>query len=560
MIVKVTRGAKMAGLLTYLQGPGRANEHSDPHLVAGDAAIMAWHDDNELSRIDALDIAKQIDSPRKVYGTEVRVPNYLRNDDGAERRDSRGKKIKDPAAPTRDGNVWHCSLSLHAREGELTDQVWGQIAQDFMDEMGFTDAGGRSPARWVAVRHGVSANGNDHVHIAASCVREDGTKVNTYLDFSRAQKAANMLEHKYRLEVLESRETGLGERGYHQAEKTRAERSGRPELDRDSLARRVRACATASKSEAEFVRRLRGGGLLVRPRMASGRDDVVVGYQVAVRPAKGVDVTPRDAKPIFYGGGKLAKDLTLPRLREEWDDTPTSASEAVAEWRAARRGQPVVGSGRETHRLDPRLYERAARDIEQWNKYLATIPVSDRAQWARAAGRTAGVFAAWSVRVETTTPGPLARASAQLARSAQLPSLQRWPKKAGAVSAGGVALILMQATSTLDKGAAYTLLMRQLAKTVEAIAAAHRAAGDAQRAAQLEGVALTHLADVASRPISVAATSGVPVETARAVRAVESDFPVAAADAVRRPGPPLPPKLEPQRERVQPGREDGLQR
>ena len=45
--------------------------------------------------------------------------------------------------------------------------------------------------------------------------------------------------------------------------------------------------------------------------------------------------------------------------------------------------------------------------------------------------------------------------------------------------AGGVALILMQATSTLDKGAAYTLLLRQLAKTVEAIAASHRAAGDA---------------------------------------------------------------------------------
>ena len=38
--------------------------------------------------------------------------------------------------------------------GDLTDEKWADIAQDFMDEMGFTEASGRAPAQWVAIRHG----------------------------------------------------------------------------------------------------------------------------------------------------------------------------------------------------------------------------------------------------------------------------------------------------------------------------------------------------------------------------------------------------------------------
>jgi hypothetical protein len=35
MIGKVVRGKDAGRLLHYLYGPGRANEHTDPHLVAG---------------------------------------------------------------------------------------------------------------------------------------------------------------------------------------------------------------------------------------------------------------------------------------------------------------------------------------------------------------------------------------------------------------------------------------------------------------------------------------------------------------------------------------------
>ncbi|MFZ2175946.1 MAG: relaxase/mobilization nuclease domain-containing protein [Rhodococcus sp. (in: high G+C Gram-positive bacteria)] len=573
MIAKIVRGEKMTGLLSYLQGPGRANEHTDPHLVAGDSAIMTWHDDNELSHEDAIEIARQLDQPRRVFGTEVKVPNYMRDANGVDVRDSHGKKLRDPIDPFRDANVWHCSLSLHADEGQLADDEWGEIAREFMDEMGFTESSGRSPARWVAVRHGLSSNGNDHIHIAASAVREDGTKVDLYRDWKRASEAVNTLERKHGLAVVESRNANTGERGYHRAEKHRAAREGSSELDRELLARRVRACATASKTEAEFVRRLRGQGLIVRPRMASGRTDVVVGYKVAVRPSKDGGATP-----VFYGGGHLAKDLSLPRLRKEWEDSPTTSTEAVAEWNIARRDMPFTKKGREAAPINPALVARAARDIESWNKYLTSIPVTDRAQWARAAGRTAGVFAAWSTQLETK-PGPLAKASVQLARSAQIPAHQHWSKKAGALSAGGAALIMLQMKPGIDTSAAYALLLRQLMKTTEAIAAAHRASGEAARAAELELLSRTQLESVhrqlaTSKPTAPAhgsvtlaehtqqsvATESADVdpslETAyEARRLAELDAPRDTRDAVRRP--PLPPKLEP---RQRTSARDGLDR
>ena len=67
----ITRGERMSGLIVYLAGPGRANEHTEPHLVAGDSAVMAWHDDSELSRDDALRIARELDQPRRAYGVTV---------------------------------------------------------------------------------------------------------------------------------------------------------------------------------------------------------------------------------------------------------------------------------------------------------------------------------------------------------------------------------------------------------------------------------------------------------------------------------------------------------
>ena len=243
VIPNITQGDRMAGLMIYLAGPGRANEHEEPHLVAGDSAFMAWHDDNELNRDAALDIANALDRAKQFFETEV---------DG--------------------GHVFHCSLSLAAEEGQLSDERWGAIAEDFMKEMDFTEDGGKAPARWVAVRHGLSKNGNDHIHIVASMVRDDGTKWNGWKSKYKSQQAARMLEKKYGLNAVG---TLRAERGFTPAEQSKAIRQGLPEVERHSLARKVRVCAGASTDEAEFVRRARQDGILVRPRYAAGRTDVV---------------------------------------------------------------------------------------------------------------------------------------------------------------------------------------------------------------------------------------------------------------------------------------------
>ncbi|WP_155290373.1 relaxase/mobilization nuclease domain-containing protein [Rhodococcoides fascians] len=481
MIPNITRGAKMTGLVVYLAGPGKSNEHENQHVVAGHESVLLAAPTGELTHSDAIELAHELDTARVVFGTEVSVTNKRAMSSAIDDGVSRSVALADA---TSDQNVWHCSLSLNPDEGELSDEKWAAIAADFMKEMDFDDPDSpRAPARWVAIRHGKTKAGGDHIHIAASAVREDGTKVNTFNDFKRAHRACNTLEHRYGLEVLTSREADKGTRGLKPAELEKAKRDGLAEPVRVSLERTVRAAATASKTEAEFVRRLRSSGLLVRPRYDKGSVDAgVVGYSVAAAPTKAERAA--GLKPVWFGGGRLAKDLTLPRLRDEWDQSTDARTAAESEWSSSRRGAAVtVTNGRERARIDPELVARAAQDIEKWNKYLSSIPVDDHAQWARAAGRTSGVFAAWSSRVEST-PGPLAAASRALAHAAQMPSHQRAPRVDKRLSGGGAALILMQA-QIQSSGASQVLLLRQLMRTMDAIADARRAAGDLARANEL---------------------------------------------------------------------------
>nr|WP_260459422.1 relaxase/mobilization nuclease domain-containing protein [Actinotalea ferrariae] len=476
----VVRGSRMSGLMMYLAGPGRHNEHTEPHLVAGDSALMTWYDDNELGRDAALAIARHLDEPRRVLGIEV---------DG--------------------GHVWHCSLSLRAEEGLKTDEEWAAIARDFVTEMGFDDPDdARAPCRWVAVRHGVSSNGNDHIHIAVNLVREDGTKAAVWNDFSRAQKAARALEVRHGLEQLESARTQRATRGYDPAEREaqargraraaheRVRRTDRalPTWDalpaaerhaqvaaqtsadqpRHALARVVRGCATAAADEGEFVRRMRRAGVLVRPRYAEGTTDVITGYSVAARPQYG-------ERPIWYGGRHLGRDLSLPRLREEWPDDPAAATAAAAEWNAAKRQRRPVAPGRETSEFDPAAWGQYTEHLAAVREQLRAVPVQDREAWARLARHSAGALAEWSRALEDV-PGPIAAAADTLSRSAQT---RRPPQPAPASSLpsiAGAALLLASASRSGHGAVAEAAMVRQLMKLVLAVAKMHEAARELRQA------------------------------------------------------------------------------
>lgn len=481
MMPNVVRGHRMAGLMTYLVGPGRHNEHTEPHLVAGDGALMAWYDDNELGRDSALAIARHLDKPRAAYGVEV-----------------------------KGGHVWHCSLSLRADEGTLTDGDWGKIARDFIAAMEFDDnQGTKAPCRWVAVRHGLSTNGNDHIHIAVNLVREDGTKASVHNDFRRAQAAARALETKYGLEELESVRAERATRGYDPAEREAQARArarakyerartkmdaGTPPWERlDGMERqariaaelrtdqpryllslKVRGCATASRSEAEFVRRLRREGLLVRPRYAEGRTDVITGYSVAERPEAG-------ERPIWYGGGQLGRDLSLPRLRDGWEDTPTGAMDAAAEWNAAKRGRRVVAPGREATEPTARQWVQQQERLSKLVDRLSEVPVEDRDTWATVARQTAGALAAWSNATEET-PGDLAAAAEALSRSAQTYRRTVRPEKARTIAISGAAMLLASAARGGQGTVAQAVMLRQLIRLSERVADAAVAARDARQA------------------------------------------------------------------------------
>ena len=458
----ITRGSDLPGLMRYLVGPGRVNEHAEPHLVAGDQAMLSWWDDAELNADAARNIAAHLDAPRRETGVEV-----------------------------TGGHVWHCSLSLKAEEGQLTDARWAEVTGAFVDRMGFTESSGKAACRWVAVRHGVSKAGNDHVHLVVSLVRNDGTKASVWNDRPQAQHVARDLEERFGLQVTAGRAAGVGSRGLKPAEQARTVREQRVEPVRPDLERRVRAAAAAATTEAEFVRRLRLDRVLVHPRFAAGRGDVVVGYSVADRPTHG-------ERPVWYGGGRLARDLTLPRLREAWPDTPEGASTAVGEWTAAGRNRRVTAPAAdrpERVRRDPGELHTAAGQIADARERLRAVPVDDRAAWAAVAHDSAGVFAAWSRRLETTRPGPLAATARELSKSAQLRAHQARPGTPSVQRGAGrhAAVLLLQASASTPQRTGELLLLRQLSATMKAVHDAHQAAGEARLAAGLAAAGREHL-------------------------------------------------------------------
>ena len=132
----------------------------------------------------------------------------------------------------------------------------------------------------MAIRHGRSAGGSDHAHIVVTLVAEDGSKASVHNDRPRAQKACRELEQRFGLRRLEARTREAGSRGLKHGELAADRRRGRQLGDRgehaerssrQTLERIVRACATASRDESEFIRRLREEGVQAAPPLRGGR-------------------------------------------------------------------------------------------------------------------------------------------------------------------------------------------------------------------------------------------------------------------------------------------------
>jgi hypothetical protein len=476
VIPNVTRGGRARGLLRYLTAPKEQavdaeqrleprELHTHPHLVAGSGGLVEEWGGYDLSpRYNpsaADEIAAWLDEPRVRSGARVSVPR--RDQQGGVLVDERGGAVR------KDAHVWHCSLSLHPEEPERSDEQWAAIASEFVAEMGFGNC------RWIALRHGLSPAGNDHVHVVVQLVDNDGKPASVHNDRPRAQECCRALEERHALRAVEGREAKRGARATSYRQRYRAEREyeravkdGQPspasrEPDREVLERAVRLSAAASASEGEFVRRLRAEGLIVRPRFAAGREDQVVGYSVALTPAEGREVVP-------HAGGTLAKDLTLPRLRS---DGGWSANEpdAIEEWQRAFHG--LAPGPPPAPVTEPPVVEAIAE--------LRAVRENAGDNYAALARVGAATFYGWA-RLDPEHAGVLERCAIELTRSAQNRAAASRPAgyRAPALPLMAAAL-LNPSNKTLWRLA----LLGEMIALARAVAAAHTAAGELQRAERL---------------------------------------------------------------------------
>ena len=505
MIASIVDGGNTVGLLQYLVGPGRANEHTAPHLVGGDGFFTRrWGDWRELSTAQGYEIARRLDQYMDEY--QKRPMGDVREYD---------PELDKVVVVGRGRNhVWHCSLALHPDEPALSDEAWGRITQEFMDSLGLTGADGKAPCRWVAVRHGLSKNGGDHVHIVANIVRADGTLWSRWQDETKSSKAVNRIERAHGLHVIEAREHARGARADSAADLRASAARGAVTTDRARLEQRVRAAAAGARDELEFVVRLRELGVRARPRFAPGRTDVVTGYSVALHTRAG-------QRTQWYGGGRLARDLSLSRLRARWPDTPQGAQEAVDAWRDAWRGMPPRGAAViSAERLRASL---TALETVRWR--MRGVDATDPVAMGDATSDVAGLLAAAALGCpeDSAERRCLERASRAVGRHGQLKS------RPGAPRAAEDALVLaagLASTAVMRPGAQAGILIGLAAlRLADALSDLYRQAGQTRTA--------RHMADEAARALQALHAGGAGATEAQFARLAEQAGPLQSCD----PGP-----------------------
>jgi hypothetical protein len=260
---------------------------------------------------------------------------------------------------------------------------------------------------------------------------------------------------------------------------------------------------------------------------------------------------------VFFGGGKLARDLSLPALRDRWRDGAAESQDAIAEWAGAASAAGVHEAPRATRHLIYRWAEaserwgkRAHREEHQasaprsptgWSKApealgevvrrLGAVPAEDVTTWRAVASDAAGVLAVLSGRLERF-PGPLARASALLARSAQGPRQQL--ARAGYVPRGtlkSVAALMAQADLDEDTPTAWRLLFAEVLRVTQAVHDAHLARLESEQAGRLADEARKALESARAR---LGSLRGLRAELAGAVEAAQGKAGEGQEEAAKR--------------------------
>jgi len=461
VIAKVCeRGQDVAGLIYYLF---RASPtHESPRFVAGF---------DEPDRLGVVAAATPVlHGPVSSSGSASGMtgePGEL--GDAASAREQRldlAEVIRQLQQPVKaaglrpsDMPVYHAVLATKQDTGDgevpdrvLTDAEYRKVAEDALTSVGLiNDDKGRADVRWVAVRHD-----DHHIHVVVTMAREDGTRAYVGNDFWKLGKVARDAEKRLGLVRTGQRDSTAVKRPTR-AENELAQREGWSEPTRVKLRREVQVAAAGAADLDGFFEQLQSAGLMVKHRYSTTNVGQVTGYSVA-------DPTRLDKsqQPIYFSGGSLAADLTLPKLRHRFAEPRDTAGDSAATPRAAHQRRTPV----DREQLWQQSLSAARSAAEEIREFASTDPT----RAADAAWAAADFLRATSRMVEGRRGGALSEAAEHYDRAAR----EAWarppaPTRAGQGLRQAASLMLAAQLLRGNETKQLLLLLAQLAVLTDAV-------------------------------------------------------------------------------------------
>jgi hypothetical protein len=210
-------------------------------------------------------------------------------------------------------------------------------------------------------------------------------------------------------------------------------------------------------TETEFIKRARSYGLIIKPRFGKGGDSVV-GYSVGLKPKLGDDLK-------FHQGYSLDKELSLPKMREIWDQE--DSQKIMEEWKKKDQYHSTFGKAKNLY-VDETQLTQIRNDFNQLKqKFTDQNLENNPEQLEQLLHSMSRVFYAWSSEVETNRPGVLSNMAYQLRKLERKDNYLRQREliddryiSAGKLSKIGMSLAYGSQTSTAIIGLILILTQR----------------------------------------------------------------------------------------------------
>jgi hypothetical protein len=350
------------------------------------------------------------------------------------------------------------------------------------------------------------------VHLVAMLARQDRTKPSVHNDRYRVRDACLAAERRYGLRSTAPADR-TAPRYPSRGENEKATRRGLHEAPRVTLRRQVTTAAASASSQAGFFALLDQAGILVRKRYSTMNPGQVTGYAVALPGDTG-----KDSGPVWFGGAKLAADLSWPKLCRRW--TGTGPQPGPARLTAAERNL---------------YWDHAARIAAEAAKQIRTQARTNPAAAADAAWAASDTLHVAAAALGSRILDQAADAYGRAARSpyGRIPQ----PSPAGNRLRQAARFLAAYAYLTQDQALLPVVLITKLAALAEAVADLRDSQQHAAQAAAARAAAERLYA--AARPAPGSAPPPRPAQRASIVAGLAAQsFPMSPRP--RRQPPPAP--------------------